>query len=127
VVGRSDCQTGPAAGYPAGSCRVRRGPALRARADDPRMHGALAELAGAPRGPSARHPAPGPGRRHGWGTGPEMFTVGSMIDLCHAASMLGLAAVDKSLRRAELADALVAAALAVAEAASAGPFPASDG
>jgi hypothetical protein len=52
--------------------------------------------------------------------GPEMFTVGSMIDLCHAASMLGLATVDKSLRRAELADALVAAALAVAEAASAG-------
>jgi hypothetical protein len=59
--------------------------------------------------------------------GPEMFTVGSAIDLCHVASMLGLAAVDKSLRRAELADALVAAALAVAEVASAGPSPASDG
>jgi len=58
--------------------------------------------------------------------GPEMFTVGSAIDLCHAVSMLGLAAVDKSLRRAELADALVAAVLAVAEAASAGLSPASD-
>ena len=52
--------------------------------------------------------------------GPRMITAGSVIDLCHAASMLGLAAVDKSLRPAELADALVATALAVAEAASAG-------
>ena len=51
--------------------------------------------------------------------GPEMITVGSVIDLCHAASMLGFAAVNQSLRRAELTDALVAAALAVAEPASA--------
>jgi uncharacterized membrane protein len=59
--------------------------------------------------------------------GPEMVAGGSVIDLCHAASMLGLAAVSKSLRRAELADALVAAALAVAEPVSAGLSPASDG
>ena len=51
--------------------------------------------------------------------GPEMITAGSAIDLCHAASMLAFAAASQSLRRAELADALVAAALAVAEPASA--------
>jgi hypothetical protein len=46
--------------------------------------------------------------------GPEMEAAGAVIDLCHAASMLALAAVNQSSRRAELADALVAAALAVA-------------
>jgi hypothetical protein len=51
--------------------------------------------------------------------GPEMITAGSAIDLCHAASMLALAAASQSLRHAELADALVAAALAVAGPASA--------
>ncbi len=50
---------------------------------------------------------------------PEKITAGSVIDLCHAASMLAFAAASQSLRRAELADALVAAALAVAEPASA--------
>jgi hypothetical protein len=48
-----------------------------------------------------------------------MITVGSVIDLCHAASMLAFAAANQSLRRAELTDALVAAALAVAEPATA--------
>jgi hypothetical protein len=50
-----------------------------------------------------------------WAPGPELGAVGSVVDLCHAVSMLGLAAANQSLRRAELADALVATALAVAE------------
>jgi hypothetical protein len=56
-----------------------------------------------------------------------MAAVGSVIDLCHAASMLAFAAANQLLRRAELADALVAAALAVAEPASAGLSPANEG
>ncbi len=62
-----------------------------------------------------------------WAPGPEMVAVGSVIDLCHAASMVGFAAASQSLRRAELADALVAAALAVAEPAGAGLSPANEG
>lgn len=50
-----------------------------------------------------------------WAPAPETVAIGAVLDLCHAASMLAFAARYKSLRRAELADALVAAALAVAE------------
>jgi hypothetical protein len=53
----------------------------------------------------------------GWAPGPGVVAVGAVIDLCHAASMLALAAAGQSLRRAELADALAAATLAVAESA----------
>ncbi|MCW2936348.1 MAG: hypothetical protein JWM19_7310 [Actinomycetia bacterium] len=49
-----------------------------------------------------------------WAPGPDMATAGPVIDLLHAASMLALAAAGRPLRRAELADALVAATLAVA-------------
>ncbi|HEY6788903.1 MAG TPA: hypothetical protein VI365_16475 [Trebonia sp.] len=49
-----------------------------------------------------------------WAPGPDMVTAGTVIDLLHAASMLALAAAGRPLRRAELADALVAATLAVA-------------
>jgi hypothetical protein len=56
-----------------------------------------------------------------------MVAAGSVVDLCHAASMVALAAANQSLRRAEVADALVAAALAVAEPASAGLSPANEG
>ena len=59
-----------------------------------------------------------------WAQGPEMVAVGSVIDLGHAASMLAFAAASQSFRRAELADAVVAAALAVAEPASARLSPA---
>jgi hypothetical protein len=65
-----------------------------------------------------------------WAPGPELVAAGTVIDVCHAASMLALAAVDRSLlRRAELADALAAAVLAVAEPAvrSAGLSSASGG
>ena len=55
-----------------------------------------------------------------WAPGPEMVAVGSVVDLCHAASMLAFAAASRPLRRAELADALVAATLAVAEPVTAG-------
>jgi hypothetical protein len=44
-----------------------------------------------------------------------MIAAGAVIDLCHAASMLALAAANQPLRRAGLADALAAATLAVAE------------
>jgi hypothetical protein len=47
--------------------------------------------------------------------GPEVIAAGAVIDLCHAASMLAFAAADQPLRRAELTDALIAAALAIAE------------
>jgi hypothetical protein len=49
-----------------------------------------------------------------WAPGPEVVTAGAAIDLCHAASMLALAAAGRPLRRAELADALAATTLAVA-------------
>jgi hypothetical protein len=47
--------------------------------------------------------------------GPVVVAVGVLVDLLHAASMFALAAADQSLRRAELADALAATALALAE------------
>ena len=50
-----------------------------------------------------------------WAPGPEVVAAGTVIDLLHAASMLAFAARYQSLRRAELADALVAATLAIAE------------
>jgi hypothetical protein len=47
--------------------------------------------------------------------GPEMVALGVIVDLLHAASMFAFAAVVPELRSAELADALAATALAVAE------------
>jgi hypothetical protein len=47
--------------------------------------------------------------------GPEMAAVGAAIDVLHATSMLGFAAAVPPLRRAELADAAVAATLAVTQ------------
>jgi hypothetical protein len=83
--------------------------------------------AGQPPSVRARRVARALGLRHlaqaaitAWAPEPEVVAVGSVIDLCHAASMLALAAASQSLRRAELADALAAAALAIAEPASAG-------
>jgi hypothetical protein len=51
-----------------------------------------------------------------WAPGPDTATAGAVIDLLHAASMLAAAAAaaGRPLRRAELADALVATTLAVA-------------
>ena len=46
---------------------------------------------------------------------PGLVAAGAAVDICHAASMLALAAASQPLRRAELADALAAATLAVAE------------
>jgi hypothetical protein len=47
--------------------------------------------------------------------GPEVVALGVVVDLLHAASMFAFAAVVPDLRRAELADALAATALAFAE------------
>jgi len=47
--------------------------------------------------------------------GPEVVALGVIVDLLHAASMFAFAAVVPELRTAELADALAATALAVAE------------
>jgi hypothetical protein len=47
--------------------------------------------------------------------GPGMAAVGAAIDVLHATSMLGFAAAVPPLRRAELADAAVAATLAVTQ------------
>jgi hypothetical protein len=47
--------------------------------------------------------------------GPEVVGLGVVVDLLHAASMFAFAAVIPDLRDAELADALAATALAVAE------------
>lgn len=76
---------------------------------------------GQPPSPRARRVARVLGIRHlgqaavmAWARGPEMIAVGGAIDLTHAASMLALAIVNRPLRRAELADALAAATLAVA-------------
>ena len=49
-----------------------------------------------------------------WAPGPGLVTAGAAIDVCHAVSMLALAAASRPLRRAELADGLAAATLAVA-------------
>lgn len=58
-------------------------------------------------------PAPGAAR----------LTLGAAVDLTHAASMAGLAAADRSLRRATLADALIEATFAVSGLAAAGRAP----
>jgi hypothetical protein len=47
--------------------------------------------------------------------GPEVVAIGVVVDLLHAASMFAFAAAVPDLRDAELADALAATALAVAE------------
>jgi hypothetical protein len=47
--------------------------------------------------------------------GSEVVALGVVVDLLHAASMYAFAAVVPDVRRAELADALAATALAVAE------------
>ena len=47
--------------------------------------------------------------------GPEVVALGVVVDLLHAASMFAFAAAVPELRSAELADALAATALAVAE------------
>jgi len=52
--------------------------------------------------------------------GPEVVALGVVVDLLHAASMFAFAAVVPDLRDAELADALAATALAVAEPAMSG-------
>jgi hypothetical protein len=54
-------------------------------------------------------------------TAPSAFvrTIGAQVDLAHAASMLALAAADRPLRRAGLADGLTAAVFAAVGAAGA--------
>jgi hypothetical protein len=47
--------------------------------------------------------------------GPEVVALGVVVDLLHATSMFAFAAAVPDLRRAELADALVATTLAIAE------------
>ena len=49
-----------------------------------------------------------------WAPGLGLVAAGAAIDVCHAVSMLALAAASRPLRRAELADGLAAATLAVA-------------
>ena len=46
---------------------------------------------------------------------PGLVAAGAAIDVCHAVSMLALAAASQPMRRAELADGLAAATLAVVE------------
>ncbi len=50
-----------------------------------------------------------------WAPERPVVAAGVVTDLVHAASMVAFAAADRSLRRAELTDALVATTLAVAE------------
>jgi hypothetical protein len=49
-----------------------------------------------------------------WAPGPDTVVVGAAVDVLHSASMFAFAAATQPLRRAELADALAAATLAVA-------------
>jgi hypothetical protein len=49
-----------------------------------------------------------------WRPRAGVFAAGAGVDLCHAASMLAVAAADPALRRAGLADAVVATAFATA-------------
>jgi hypothetical protein len=86
-------------------------------------------------GPRARAVARILGARHlaqaaltMWRPRPEVFAAGAGIDLCHAVSMLAVAAADPDLRHAGLADATAAAlftatglALAVTPATYGGP------
>ena len=80
-------------------------------------------VTGQPPSPRARQVARVLGVRHlaqaavtAVNAGPEVVALGVVADLLHAASMFAFAAVIPDLRRAELADALAATALAVAEA-----------
>jgi hypothetical protein len=54
-----------------------------------------------------------------WAPGLEVAAAGTVIDMCHAASMFALAAADQRLRRAAIADALAATTLAAAAPAAA--------
>ncbi len=51
-----------------------------------------------------------------WAPAPEVIAFGVLVDLTHAASMVGFAAVNRPMARAELTDALTATTLAVTEA-----------
>ena len=84
-------------------------------------------VTGRPPSPRARQVARILGVRHlaqaavtAVNTGPEVVALGTVVDLLHAASMFAFAAVVPDLRRAELADALAATTLAVAEPALSG-------
>ena len=79
-------------------------------------------VTGRPPSPRARQVARVLGVRHlaqavitALNPGPEVVGLGVVVDLLHAASMFAFAAVVPDLRGAELADALAATALAVAE------------
>ena len=79
-------------------------------------------VTGQPPSPRARQVARVLGVRHlaqavitAFNPGPEVVGLGVVVDLLHAASMFAFAAVVPDLRDAELADALAATALAVAE------------
>jgi hypothetical protein len=79
-------------------------------------------VTGRPPSPRARQVARVLGVRHlaqavitALNPGPEVVRLGVVVDLLHAASMFAFAAVVPDLRDAELADALAATALAVAE------------
>ena len=79
-------------------------------------------VTGRPPSPRARQVARVLGVRHlaqaaitALNPGPEVVALGVVVDLLHAASMFAFAAAVPDLRAAELADALAATALAVAE------------
>lgn len=50
---------------------------------------------------------------------PDVLAAGAGVDVCHAASMLALAAADRQVRRAGLTDAVIALVMASAGAAGA--------
>jgi hypothetical protein len=82
----------------------------------------IGAVTGQPPSPRARQVARVLGVRHlaqaaitAFNAGPEVVALGVVVDLLHAASMFAFAAVVPDLRQAELADALAATALAVAE------------
>jgi hypothetical protein len=85
---------------------------VRARLKPAEIQEWLHRWAGPSAGPAQRLAIPL--ARAGYGAA-LLCAPGAVIDFLHAASELAFAARYKSLRRAELADALVAAALAVAE------------
>jgi hypothetical protein len=88
---------------------------------------------GHPAGPRTRAVARVLGARHllqaavttGAGPSAESLGLGAAIDIVHAASMAGLAMVDRRVRRATLADALIELAFAAAGVSSA--LPSRDG
>jgi hypothetical protein len=84
---------------------------------------------GGPAGPGTRNVARLLGARHlvqaavtaGSGPSAESLGIGAAIDITHAASMAGLAVVDRRVRRATLTDALIEIAFAAAGLSSALP------